>query len=64
MLDDYEVSEEELYNHIGIFLENNANLIRSEDQDSDNNGGVGGLDDSRNEQNNNYNQQRTTKQRR
>lgn len=64
ILDDYEVTEEELYNHIGIFLENNANLIRSGEGDgegggdSENNNNEGGLDDSRTDLN--QSNQRTT----
>ena len=49
VMDDYEVAEEELYNHIGIFLENNANLLKGgagADKDSEND-----EDDSRNDQN-------------
>lgn len=55
-MDDYEVAEEELYNHIGIFLENNSNLLKGGaggDNDSENDEG---LDDSRNDQN--YSNQR------
>ena len=55
-MDDYEVAEEELYNHIGIFLENNANLLKGGaggDNDSENDEG---LDDSRHDQN--YSNQR------
>ena len=28
VFDEYEVAEEELLNHIGIFMENNASLLR------------------------------------
>ena len=31
-LEEYEVAEEELYSHIGIFLDNNANLLRNRDE--------------------------------
>lgn len=52
-MDEYEVAEEELYNHIGIFLENNANLLQQRSvgggNDSDNEPGL--LDDSRIDQN-------------
>ena len=49
-MDDYEVTEEELYNHIGIFLENNANLLKSGTGDNDSENDEG-LDDSRIDQN-------------
>jgi len=35
VLEDYEVSEEELYSHIGIFLDNNQNLLRKHDGTND-----------------------------
>ena len=49
-------AEEELYNHVSIFLENNANLLQAaapDNNDSEDDGGegAGGPDDSRIDQN-------------
>ena len=45
-------AEEELYNHISIFLENNANLLQAAGPDNnDDSEDDGGQDDSRIDQN-------------
>lgn len=52
VIEEYEIGEEELYSHIGVFLENNANLLtkttdadafsHDEEQDSRNDINVSG----------------------